>query len=100
MVLIRLTMPLPGPVAPQPRTEEFGLRAANTAGSGTHGQVVAAYAGTNYAWNPATTTAIANSNSLADDVDVFTVTYGANVNPTTPYGSYSSTFNYVCTPTF
>jgi hypothetical protein len=78
-------------------TEEFGL---NATASGTGAAVASPYNGTNYAWNPATTTNIANSGGAAIATGDWTVTYGANVAPTTPYGAYTSTFIYVCTPTF
>ncbi len=81
-----------------PGTEEFGLKAALTSGSG--GAVLSPYDTANYAWNPTVTTDIANSGGNPVGLNRFTVTYSANVSPTTPYGSYSSTFNYICTPTF
>jgi hypothetical protein len=78
-------------------TEEFGLKAS---ASGTGAAVTAPYNGANYAWNPSTTTSIANSGSAALATGDWTVTYGANISPTTPFGSYTSTFVYVCTPSF
>jgi hypothetical protein len=87
-----------GGSASSPGTEEFGLKAAQI--SGTGGAVAAPYNGTNYAWNPTVTTNIANSAGGPVNLNRFTVTYGANVSTTTPYGSYTTTFNYVCTPTF
>jgi hypothetical protein len=88
-----------GGAASAPGTEEFGLKVAQI--SGTGGSASAPYNGTNYAWNPATTaTQIATSSGAATGLNRFTVTYGANVSPTTNYGSYSTTLDYVCTPSF
>jgi hypothetical protein len=88
-----------GGSASAPGTEEFGLKAAQISGSG--GSATAPYNAGNYAWNPATTaTQIASSSGAAVGLNRFTVTYGANVSPTTNYGSYSTVLNYVCTPSF
>jgi len=80
-----------------PGTEEFGL---NASASGTGAAVTAPYNGANYAWNPSTVTTIGNSGAAAINTGNWTVTYGANVAGTTPFGSYLSTFVYVCTPSF
>jgi len=86
-----------GGSASSPGTEEFGLNAALTSGSGV--TVNGTYSTANYAWSPAATTAIASS-AAAIGTNVVTVTYGANVGATTPFGTYATTFVYVATPTF
>lgn len=87
-----------GGAASSPGTEEFGL---NVAATGTGAASVAPYNGTNYAFQPSgAATTIANSGSAAIATGNWTVTYGANVAATTPFGSYADTFVYVCTPTF
>jgi hypothetical protein len=86
-----------GGSASSPGTEEFGLNAALTSGAGV--TVGGTYSGANYAWNPASTTALASS-AAAIGTNVVTVTYGANVGATTPFGTYATTFVYVATPTF
>ena len=78
-------------------TEQFGLRAAISSGSGS--SVSAAYNTTDYAFNPGSATTIATAAGPVS-ANQYTVTYGANVAPTTESGAYSSTFNYVITGNF
>lgn len=87
-----------GGSASVPGTEEFGLKAALTSGSG--GVVTAPYAGgTNYAFNPTVATNLASAAAPLTE-NIFTVTYSANVSNLTKPGSYSSVFNYICTGSF
>ena len=78
-------------------TEQFGLKAAISSGSGS--TVAAAYNTANYAFNPSSATTIATATGPVN-ANQYTVTYGANVAPTTESGSYASTFNYVITGNF
>jgi hypothetical protein len=48
----------------------------------------------------ATADAVANSNTLGTDAQIFTVSYIVNVPGSQPAGTYTSTLTYICTPTF
>ena len=78
-------------------TEEFGLKAALTSGSG--GVVTAPYATVNYAFNPLVATNLTSAAAPLTE-NIFTVTYSANVSNLSKPGAYSSVFNYICTGSF
>jgi hypothetical protein len=43
---------------------------------------------------------VANTGSAPSDFDTYTVSYVADVSGFTAQGNYSTTFTYICTPTF
>jgi hypothetical protein len=86
-----------GGAASSPGTEEFGINAALTSGSG--GVVTAPYNAANYAFNPTVATSLASA-AVPLTANIFTVTYSANVNNTSKPGNYVSTFTYICTGQF
>jgi hypothetical protein len=95
---------------------QFGLNLkANTTSSSNPAvgiEVAPASNGTNYNGRAAvgyntvdtfkftSTDAVANSNTLGTDAQIFTVSYIVNVPGSQPAGTYTTTLTYICTPTF
>ncbi len=81
-----------------PNTEQFGLRAAITSGTGT---VTAPYAAAGFAYAATASTASQVVSGAGDGVStIYSTRYIANISAPTEAGSYSATLNYVATATF
>jgi hypothetical protein len=84
--------------ASSPGTEQFGLRANATGGSGT---VSAPYAAAGYAYTGTTSTPATVATATApSDTTTFSVRYLANISPVTEAGSYTTSHTYVATGNF
>jgi hypothetical protein len=84
--------------ASSPGTEQFGLRANATGGSGT---VSAPYAAAGYAYTANATTPVAVATSTVPSATTtFSVRYLANISPVTEAGSYTTSHTYVATGNF
>lgn len=84
--------------APNPGTEQFGLRMTATGGSGT---VSAPYddAGFAYAADGSTTDEVASSTG-SSDTTTYSVRYLGNISGATESGFYATDLTYIITPTF
>jgi hypothetical protein len=84
--------------ASSPGTEQFGLRANATGGSGT---VSAPYAASGYAYTgTASTPATVATATTPSDTTTYSVRYLANISPVTEAGSYTTSHTYVATGNF
>ncbi|MCX7616314.1 MAG: hypothetical protein N2Z68_02905 [Patescibacteria group bacterium] len=83
--------------APTPGTEQFGLKASAAEGSGT---VSAPYNTANYALDTAAFPDQLASASTASDTTTYTLTYIANISPTTEAGNYTATLTYTAAAQF
>ena len=84
--------------ASSPASEQFGLRATATGGSGA---VLAPYAASGYAYTGTTATAAPfASASVATVLTTYSVRYLANIATTTEAGSYTTAHTYVMTGNF
>ncbi|MDE2031349.1 MAG: hypothetical protein KGI58_03790 [Patescibacteria group bacterium] len=82
---------------PSSGTNQFGLRA--TVSSGT-GFVVSPYAASGFAFNTASLPSTVASGSGDNTTTVYSVRYLGNIGSQTPAGSYTAHLNYVITGTF
>lgn len=81
-----------------PGTEQFGLRAGVTSGTGT---VTAPYAAAGFAYAATASTASQVSSGVGDGVStIYSARYISNISAPTEAGSYSATLTYVATATF
>ncbi len=81
-----------------PGTEQFGLRAAVTSGTGT---VTAPYAAAGFAYAGTASTASQIASGAGDGAStIYSARYIANISAPTEAGSYSATLTYVATATF
>lgn len=79
-------------------TEQFGLRATATGGSGA---VTVPYAASGFAYGAtASTTSQVASSSVASTTTTYSLRYLANIAASTEAGSYSTTLTYVTTANF
>ncbi len=81
-----------------PNTEQFGLRAGVTSGTGT---VTAPYAAAGFAYAGTASTASQVASGAGDGAStIYSARYIANISAPTEAGSYSATLTYVATATF
>ncbi len=85
--------------APAIGTEQFGIRITASGGSGT---TTSPYAASGFAWAAtATTSSQVASASVGDNATTtFSVRYVANISPTTPPNTYTTSIVYVATANF
>ena len=83
--------------SPSPGTNQFGLRAAVTSGTGT---VTSPYALSGFALNTASLPSTVASGTGDNVTTVYSVRYLGNIGPQTPAGSYNAHLSYVITGTF
>lgn len=84
-------------VPSNPGTEQFGIKASASGGSGG---VVAPYASANYAYNATSTQDDIATSSVPSLTTTYSITYLANISSTTQPGSYGTTLTYTATGLF
>ncbi|QQS60084.1 hypothetical protein IPN41_03070 [Candidatus Falkowbacteria bacterium] len=84
-------------VASNPGTEQFGIKASASGGSGG---VVAPYASADYAYNATSAQDDIALSSVPSLTTTYSITYIANISSTTQPGSYGTTLTYTATGLF
>lgn len=84
--------------ASSPASEQFGIRATATGGSGA---VQAPFAAAGYAWTPTAGTAVTVASASAPSATTtYSVRYLANIAAVTEAGTYTASHTYVATATY
>jgi hypothetical protein len=83
--------------SPTPGTEQFGLRASVTSGTGN---VSSPYSASGFAFDQASFPDEIASGTGDDQVTVYSLRYLGNINQNTEAGNYQASLNYIMTGTF